>query len=143
MNKINNICFLFRLFWILEALAGHFFWLVTTVRIHQYIPGNSFIVHVLYRNLCIFHVQLFLLWTLNESVLLSVAALRPQLPIYDHMIQKLFPHTKMIVGTWLSTHIIFTKKIISVKNSPKSFYGWENLPFITIFGHFWGQFNAI
>ena len=39
---------------------------------------------------------------------------------------------------WQSTHVLFHL----VKNEPERQYGWDNWPFNTIFGSFWGLFNA-
>ena len=55
-----------------------------------------------------------------------------------YMVQKWFPYTKMTVGTWWSNLII----LHLVKNHLERLYGWENLPFSTIFRFFWGLFAA-
>ena len=57
-----------------------------------------------------------------------------------------YPHsTKVIVGTWCSTHVICNlvkNPLVLFINDAKRLYDWENLPFSAIFGPFWGLFNA-
>ena len=52
---------------------------------------------------------------------------------------------KMIIVSWWSTHVILhlvKKPLVLPRNNPKRLYGLENLPFSTLFGPFWGLFNA-
>ena len=62
-----------------------------------------------------------------------------------YRVQKVYPYTKTIGGTWRSTHVIsnlVNKLLVLGQNNPKRLYGWDNLPLSIIFGSFWGLFSA-
>ena len=76
------------------------------------------------------------IWLRKLTILHHIWALmRPIKCLSDpYRVQKVFTYTKMMVGTWRSTPVIFClveKPWTLVKYDPKRLYSWENLPFST------------
>ena len=44
--------------------------------------------------------------------------------------------------SWIDIFHLVKKPLVLVNNDPKRLYGWENLPFSSIFSPFWDLFNA-
>ena len=62
--------------------------------------------------------------------------LMPQWPLYGYMVIRCFhvPKRSLECGGQLTLSSIWSKKtLVLVKNDPNRLYGWENLPFISIF----------
>ena len=66
------------------------------------------------------------------------AYLMPQWPIKGSKYVSIYQNDRWNVVVNSSIQ----KKLVLVKNNPERLYGWDNLPFNTILGPFWGLFNA-